>query len=175
MNELTAGCADVSSSLSAPGAVVGEEGLGQGWQMFAHLHFGSEDGCAGRSRAAWHATGKIRSAYEFIKTHQHQYNVRTMCRLLGVAPSGYYAWLREPVSTRAQDDARLLRLIRASFRASHGINGHREYSSIFEKLGRHAASIVSSASCESTRSVRFTDTARDITRRASRPHSFPTW
>jgi putative transposase len=46
-----------------------------------------------------------------------------MCRLLGVAPSGYYAWLQEPVSNRAQDDARLLRLIRASFTASHGIYG----------------------------------------------------
>jgi putative transposase len=68
-------------------------------------------------------TRKIRSAYEFIKKHQHQYNVRTMCRLLGVAPSGYYAWLQEPVSNRAQDDARLLRLIRASFTASHGIYG----------------------------------------------------
>jgi putative transposase len=68
-------------------------------------------------------TGKVRSAYEFIKTYQHQHNVRTMCRLLGVAPSGYYAWLQEPVSNRAQDDVRLLRLIRASFTASHGIYG----------------------------------------------------
>jgi putative transposase len=37
-----------------------------------------------------------------------------MCRLLSVAPSGYYEWLLQPVSQRAQDDARLLRLIRAS-------------------------------------------------------------
>jgi putative transposase len=69
------------------------------------------------------ATGKVRSTYEFIKAHQQQHNVRTMCRLLGVAPSGFYAWLQEPVSNRAQDDARLLRLIRASFSASHGIYG----------------------------------------------------
>jgi putative transposase len=40
-----------------------------------------------------------------------------------VAPSGYYAWLQEPVSNRAQEDTRLLRLIRASFTASHGIYG----------------------------------------------------
>ena len=46
-----------------------------------------------------------------------------MCRVLGVARSGYYEWLREPVSKRGQDDARLLRLIRASFNASHGIYG----------------------------------------------------
>jgi putative transposase len=46
-----------------------------------------------------------------------------MCRVLKVTRSGYYAWLREPVSNRARDDARLLRLIRASVTASHGIYG----------------------------------------------------
>jgi putative transposase len=64
-----------------------------------------------------------------------------MCRLLGVAPSGYYAWLQMPVSNRAQADARLLRLIRASFNASHGIYAHHEYSSIFERPARRAASV----------------------------------
>lgn len=68
-------------------------------------------------------TGKIRSAYEFIKAHSREYDVRTMCRVLTLAPSGYYAWLQEPVSNRAQEDVRLLRLIRASFTASHGIYG----------------------------------------------------
>jgi hypothetical protein len=39
----------------------------------------------------------------------------------GDGPSGYYDWLKQPMSNRAQEDARLLRLIRASFVASHGI------------------------------------------------------
>ena len=46
-----------------------------------------------------------------------------MCRLLGVARSGYYAWLNNPVSMRAKEDARLLRLIQASFEASQGVYG----------------------------------------------------
>jgi putative transposase len=46
-----------------------------------------------------------------------------MCRLLGVAPSGYYARLKKPMSDRAKEDARLLRLIRASFKASQGVYG----------------------------------------------------
>ena len=46
-----------------------------------------------------------------------------MCRVLEVAPSGYYDWLKQPMLNRSQDDARLLRLIRASFVASHGIYG----------------------------------------------------
>ncbi len=64
-----------------------------------------------------------RRAYEFIKSHTGEYPVRTMCQILDVAPSGYYEWLRKPLSDRALEDARLLRLILASFKASHGIYG----------------------------------------------------
>ena len=65
----------------------------------------------------------VRAQYEFIKAHRHKHSVQAMCRLLGVAPSGYYAWLGQPMSDRAEEDARLLRLIRASFTASQGIYG----------------------------------------------------
>jgi len=64
-----------------------------------------------------------RRIYEFIRAHRRTYDVQTMCRVLGVARSGYYAWLENPTSDRAEEDARLLRLIRASFKASHGIYG----------------------------------------------------
>ena len=62
---------------------------------------------------------RVRSAYKFIKAHRDRYSVQMMCRVLEVAPSGYYDRLLQPVSNRAQEDARLLRLIRASFTASH--------------------------------------------------------
>ena|ERR1035441_2799116 len=66
---------------------------------------------------------KVRRIYEFIKTYRHEHSVQTMCRVLRVTRSGYYAWLQEPISSRAREDARLLRLIRASFVASYGIYG----------------------------------------------------
>lgn len=44
-------------------------------------------------------------------------------RILSVAPGGYYARLKEPLSNRAQEDARRLRLIRVSFTASQGMYG----------------------------------------------------
>lgn len=69
------------------------------------------------------SASRVREIYRFIEAHQKQHKVEMMCRLLGVARSGYYEWLREPVSKRGQEDARLLRLIRASFNASHGIYG----------------------------------------------------
>jgi putative transposase len=46
-----------------------------------------------------------------------------MSNALGVARSGYNAWLHNPTSGRAQDDARLVGLIRASFKAGHGVYG----------------------------------------------------
>ena len=67
--------------------------------------------------------GRVRSAYEFIKAHRDRYSVQRLCRVLEVAVSGYYDWLKQPISNHAQEDARLLRLIRASFIASHGIYG----------------------------------------------------
>jgi hypothetical protein len=47
------------------------------------------------------STGKIRQTYEFIKANRNRFDVRTMRRVLEVAPSGYYAWLQEPVCQRA--------------------------------------------------------------------------
>ena len=69
------------------------------------------------------STGRVPAIYEFIKANKDEFSIRVMCRLLGVAPSGYYAWLLQPCSDRAREDARLLRLIRASFTASQGVYG----------------------------------------------------
>ena len=69
------------------------------------------------------SAGKVRNAYQFIEAHQREYPIQAPCQVLEVAPSGYYEWLKHPLSNRAQEDARLLRLIRASFVASHGIYG----------------------------------------------------
>lgn len=65
----------------------------------------------------------VRQIYRSIKVHEREYTVETMCRLLSVARSGYYAWLSDRISKHAQEDARLLRLIRASVVASDGIYG----------------------------------------------------
>ena len=46
-----------------------------------------------------------------------------MCRVLGVARSGFYAWVQRPLSDRAIEDERLLELIRESHTASGGIYG----------------------------------------------------
>jgi putative transposase len=49
--------------------------------------------------------------------------VATLCRVLGVSPSGYYAWSKRTLSRRAKDDAVLIERIRAIHAASKGTYG----------------------------------------------------
>jgi putative transposase len=46
-----------------------------------------------------------------------------MCRVLRVHRSGYYAWLKKPLSDRAVEDRRLLALIKASHAAADSVYG----------------------------------------------------
>jgi putative transposase len=61
--------------------------------------------------------------YQFINEHRHRWGIKTMCRLLEVARSGFYKWLHKPLSDRAIEDARLLALIKDSYDASSGVYG----------------------------------------------------
>ena len=61
--------------------------------------------------------------------------------MLRVARAGFYEWLRESVSNRAREDARLLDLIRHSYAASHGVYGARrvfgDLREVGERCGLH--------------------------------------
>jgi putative transposase len=61
--------------------------------------------------------------YAFIKAHRREFDTAVMCHLLDVSRSGFYEWLRKPLSDRALEDQRLLGLIRAAYTASHGVYG----------------------------------------------------
>ena len=58
-----------------------------------------------------------------MSENQAAYPIATMCRLLGVSTSGYYAWVKRKPSRRAQADAIVLSHIRAAHAASHGTYG----------------------------------------------------
>ncbi len=47
-----------------------------------------------------------------MSEHQAVHRIATMCRMLGVSTSGYYAWQGREPSTRAKSNAELLERIR---------------------------------------------------------------
>jgi putative transposase len=51
--------------------------------------------------------------YQFIQDHLDKFPVQRMCNVLGVSPSGYYAWQTRPVSQRVKANEKLLVQIRA--------------------------------------------------------------
>lgn len=75
-----------------------------------------------------------------MRAHQARYSVRTICHLLGVSPSGYYAWNRRCRSKRAQGDELLLVAIREIHRRSQGTYGapriHAELTAGGQPVGR---------------------------------------
>ena len=58
-----------------------------------------------------------------MKANQAAHSIPTMCRVLGVSASGYYAWQRRGASARTSKDHELLEQIRAFHRQSRGTYG----------------------------------------------------
>jgi putative transposase len=50
-----------------------------------------------------------------MAVHRQAFRLRSLCRVLGVSPSGYYAWCRRPVPRREQRNEVLLVQIRAAY------------------------------------------------------------
>lgn len=63
------------------------------------------------------------SAYGFVEREKVNHAVTRLCHVLGVAPSGYWAWRKHGLSARAQADARVTERIRAVHQASRQTYG----------------------------------------------------
>lgn len=64
--------------------------------------------------------------YAFIALHRLQFSVRTMCRLLRVHPSGFYTWLKSPLSRQASEDKRQTDLLLKAWEESGKVYGYRK-------------------------------------------------
>ena len=64
--------------------------------------------------------------YAFVAEHRSLFPVRTMCRCLRIHPSGFYAWLKNPLSKRAREDVRQTELIQKAWKESGKVYGYRK-------------------------------------------------
>ena len=72
-----------------------------------------------------------------MRVHQATHAITTLCRVLGVSASGYYAWAVRPASARATADAALMEQIRVIHTRSRGTYGERRVHAELAALGVH--------------------------------------
>jgi len=79
--------------------------------------------------------------FHFIAAYRPEFRVRSLCRVLGVSPSGFYAWVRRPAPRQAERNAALLVHIQAAHAASRRTYGapriHQELRAHGIAAGRH--------------------------------------
>jgi putative transposase len=61
--------------------------------------------------------------YRFVAAERARYPVRRLCTIVGVAASGFYAWLRRGPGRRQEDDRRVSERVRQIFRDSRQTYG----------------------------------------------------
>lgn len=93
----------------------------------------AEEGTGSRCRGARHPnkSGRVfpqgcNVKYAFIALHRLQFSVRAMCRLLQVHYSEFYAWLKSPLSRRANEDKRQTDLLLKAWEESGKVYGYRK-------------------------------------------------
>ena len=64
--------------------------------------------------------------YAFSAGHEKVFRVRSMCRMLRVHPSVFYAWKVCPQSPRARDGERLVGLLKHAWLESGGVYDYRK-------------------------------------------------
>lgn len=61
--------------------------------------------------------------FRLIDAAKKDFPVQRMCKVLGVSPSGYFAWQNRPACHRQRTDLMLLAQVRAAFAVSNGTYG----------------------------------------------------
>ena len=77
--------------------------------------------------------------YQFIKQHQQEFPVVTMCRVLGVSESGFYAWRKRPTCQRKREDALIVAQIRQVFLSHREVYGSPRVHAKLKEQGVHCA------------------------------------
>ena len=73
--------------------------------------------------------------YQFMEEHRESYRIKSMCEVLKVSRSGYYAWESRPPSLRQRGNEELLRQIREIHAQSRSLYGSPRIAAELKKQG----------------------------------------
>ena len=79
------------------------------------------------------------TVYRLVEQEKANHPVRTLCRTLGVSPSGYYAWRDRGPSVHQQRDLELAVLVREAHRLGRGTYGAPRVHAELREAGEHVA------------------------------------
>ena len=102
--------------------------------------------------------------YAAIEDQAREYPVQSLCRLLHVSPSGYYAWRGRPASRRAQENERLVAAMREV---------HQTIDRAYGSPRMHAELVSQGLSCGRHRVARTTVRFRRLTKAGKREPAAP--
>lgn len=103
-----------------------------------------------------------------IALDRFHFSVRTMCRLQRVHPSGFYTWLKNPLSSRANADKRQTDLLLKAWGESGKVYGyHKLHDDLLEP------GCASDASCRDQGADRLQALFRHLWRQACRRYPEP--
>jgi putative transposase len=77
--------------------------------------------------------------FHFVEKYKDQFRIRSMCRVLGVSRSGFYAWVGRPLPRRETRNEALVVQIRETFRRSRGPTGLHGFIGHSRRLAGRAA------------------------------------
>jgi transposase InsO family protein len=77
--------------------------------------------------------------FDFIAAEKVRYPIRSLCRCLGVTPSGYYAWVRRGPSLRARQDLELIQRLRLVHAIHRRVYGRPRWHRALRADGRHVS------------------------------------
>ncbi len=77
--------------------------------------------------------------YHLIAEYQQEYPITTMCRVLEVSVSGYYAWRKRAPSQHHREDAQRASKVKMAFQANRCVYGSSRVHAELHAQGIHCA------------------------------------
>ncbi len=77
--------------------------------------------------------------YQFIAEYRQEYPITTMCRVLEVSVSGYYAWCQRAPSRHSREDAQLAEHVKMAFEDNRCVYGSPRVHAELRAQGLHCA------------------------------------